>query len=87
MTIHLTLTCGMQVSSNLQMTQKEYDFQCEDFKEFKTKFLKRFGNVHGTNQADRDKPLVKKLTYSAPDFDTFLRNVNQTAWTIAVQIN
>lgn len=87
MNIHLTIACGMQVSSNRQMTQKEYDFPCEDFIEFKTKFLKRFGNIHGTNQADRDKPLVKKHTYSAPDFDTFIRNVNQTEWTITVQIN
>lgn len=87
MYVHLTIACGMQLSPNQQMTQKEFDFECNDFNEFKAKFLKRFGNVHGTNQADKDKPLVKKCTYSASDFDTFLRNVNQTEWTIKVIIN
>ena len=43
-----------------------YIVQADTLDELKTAFLKRFGNIYNcSNKSFMEKPLVKKLTYSA----------------------
>lgn len=39
---------------------KILEFYCSDFEEFKVKFLKRFGNIGGTNKAEKERLKIKQ---------------------------
>lgn len=65
-----------------------YQFTFKDIPSFKDEFLKRFGNVVGSNRVMKDKPTVKKRTQmiqTIPDIVTWQQLVNsESHWTIQI---
>lgn len=59
----------------------------ETLDELKQSFLKRFGNIRDVpNRLLREKPLVKKLTYSATSLDEWVETVNtETRWELDIK--
>lgn len=47
------------------------EFSCSDFEEFKVKFLKRFGNIRGTNKAEKERIKIKQGIYKAKNIKQF----------------
>ncbi|MGO4927375.1 hypothetical protein ACTQ5J_02075 [Fundicoccus sp. Sow4_F4] len=45
--------------------QHEIQSKFESLDEFKTGFLKRFGNIWMTNKAEKERKNTKKITYNA----------------------
>lgn len=64
-----------------------YRKDVDSFEELKQSFLKRFGNIKDVpNRLLREKPLVKKLTYSATNLVEWTEAVNtQTRWGLAIK--
>lgn len=56
--------------------------------DLKKSFLKRFGNISDApNNALKEKPLVKELTYSARSLPEWLSFVNtNTRWELALRV-
>ena len=48
------------------------EIDCNTFEEFKVKFLKRFGNVDGSNRENKTKARVKQLIKSSETIDDIL---------------
>lgn len=53
-----------------------YEFIADDFATFRTKFLKRFGNLISTNKNNKQKEMVKKLSYIADNTKQFVGFIN-----------
>ncbi|MFL0441648.1 hypothetical protein ACH0AK_14895 [Enterococcus pernyi] len=47
------------------------EFSCSDFEEFKVKFLKRFGNIRGTNKAEKERVKIKQGIYETRNIMEF----------------
>lgn len=76
---HVTITSGIFV------LRKEYRLECIDFEELKTEILKRFGNLEGTSQAQREKALVKTLIKNSTDPDMLRKSLYNTQWSVIVR--
>lgn len=66
------------------------DFEfADDPKDFQQAFLKRFGNISGTNKAEKHRKHVKQLTYHITHLDDlphWVHMVNaQTTWRITIK--
>lgn len=53
-----------------------YEFQANDYSEFRKEFLKRFGNFVSTNKNNKQKRIVKDLSYIAETVKQFISFVN-----------
>lgn len=64
-----------------------YCKDADSLEDLKLSFLKRFGNIKDVpNRLLREKPLVKKLTYSDTTLDEWTGTINtQTRWQLAIK--
>ena len=68
--IHLKyFECGFE-------SLETYEFQANDYSSFRTNFLKRFGNFVSTNKNNKQKRIVKDLSYIAKTIKQFMSFVN-----------
>lgn len=63
-------------SENSILESDNYSFSAVDYPTFRTEFLKRFGNLTTTNKLERQKKLVKELSYIAENIRQLIGFVN-----------
>lgn len=75
----------LEIGYGITPVAETLDFEfTDDPEDFQQAFLKRFGNIGGTNQAEKDRRHVKQLTYqveSINDIPNWASTVNiETTW-------
>lgn len=73
--VEVTISCGTLV-------EKKYELEYGSFEELKTRILKRFGNISGTNRGVKEKGLVKDLIRGAISMEEITELVSVTTWSI-----
>lgn len=69
----------------ISSTHIDVVLDCKDLEELKTRFLRRFGNVIGTNKQERQRRLVKQIVYTSDDVKLLVERVNdETRWKLSV---
>lgn len=69
----------------ISSTHIDVVLDCKDLEELKTRFLRRFGNVIGTNKQERQRLLVKQIVYTSNSVESLVERVNdETRWKLSV---
>lgn len=81
----IEMTVGYGTTPVAKRLNFEFDGSPESFQQA---FLKRFGNINGTNKAEKHRKRVKELTYQIKDM-AFIRDWafligTETTWRITI---
>jgi len=76
----IKLGYGAYVNGRLEY-QHEFTFYFETLSEFKTGFLKRFGNIQMSSKAEKERQNIKLITYKASSTIEWENLINEQKYT------
>jgi len=76
--VEVTISCGTII-------EKKYELEYTSFEEFKTRLLKRFGNINGTNKGEKQRLYVKGIIKESESIESMKRKISSTTWDIKIR--